>query len=146
MGIRIRGAALLIYALGDLGEKTALPIVLEAAGNSSPDVRRLPSVHSACWATHRSSRYCLPRPSVTTPCRQPPEEASLILRERKSMLPSPRHSILPRATSGWVLIGLNRRPRNCRGRTALKQAVGDEDLEVATAAIKALSTTIELDE
>jgi len=139
-------AALLIYALGDLGERTALPIVLEAAENAAPDVR-LAAISVLGLLGDASAVEVLLAAAVGDEALSSAARESLTDLEGEEVDTAIAKAFdTAEGNKRLVLIGLIGDRGIAVAVPALKQAAGDEDLVVATAAIKALSTTIELDE
>jgi HEAT repeat protein len=139
-------AALLIYALGDLGERTALPIVLKAARNAAPDVRQA-AIRALGLLGDASAVEVLLAAAVDDEALSSAARESLADLEGEEVDAAIAKAFeTAEGKKRLVLIGLIGDRGIAAAVPALKQAAGDEDLEVATAAIKALSTTIELDE
>jgi len=139
-------AALLIYALGDLGERTALPIVLKAARNAAPDVRQA-AIRALGLLGDASAVEVLLAAAVDDEALSSAARESLADLEGEEVDAAIAKAFeTAEGKKRLVLIGLIGDRGIAAAVPALKQAAGAVDLEVATAAIKALSTTIQLDE
>jgi len=137
---------LLIYALGDLGGKEALPVILEAAQSEAWDIRRAAIGVLGKLGDAKAVPVLLAAAVEEGGPSQTAREA-LVELEGEGV-----DAVITEALAGaegqnrMVLIGL----AGDRGITAavpaLKQAADDEDPEVALAAVRALGTTVGLDD
>jgi HEAT repeat protein len=123
-----------------------LPIVLEAAENAAPDVRQA-AIRALGLLGDASAVEVLLAAAVDDEALSSAARESLADLEGEEVDAAIAKAFdTAEGNKRLVLIGLIGDRGIAVAVPALKQAVGDEDLEVATAAIKALSTTIELDE
>jgi len=136
----------LIYALGDLDEKVALPVVLEAAKSDARDIRRA-AIRVLGSLGDASAVGVLLAAAV--------EDSALAAAARRSLAQLEGEDVdnaIAEALEGaggderLVLFGLVGDRGIDQAVPDLKRAVDSDDLEVATAAIHALRTTVGLDD
>jgi len=135
---------MLIYALGDLGQQSALPAVLEAAESGAWDIRRA-AIRVLGKLGDASAVPALLAAAVEGAGLSQVAQQSLVELEGKDV-----DAALAKALAGAegkrriVLIRLAGERGIASAVPALKQAADAEEPEVATAAIEALGTTIGL--
>ncbi len=139
-------AVLLICALGDLGEKVALPIVLEAAENDAHDVRRA-AIRVLGSLGDASAVGVLLRTAVDDAAMSEAAQESLVglaNADVDAAILEQLHGADGRKR--LVLLRLVGDRGIASAVSTLKKAAESEEIEIAVAAIRALRTTIGLDE
>jgi HEAT repeat protein len=138
--------ALMIYTLGNLGEKAALPVILQAARSDAPDIRR-----AAIDVLGELGDVS----AVPTLLAAAAEEGDVAQVARRSLVELEGQGVdeaIAKELDGakgnarLVLIELVGQRGIASAAAALKKAADDGDPQVATAAIAAMGTTVALDD